>query len=99
MTPKERLAQEITKIEREFSKTIGTLVVSAFALVAALAWNTAITKILERYLALKPESSIFSWLLYAFIVTLIAVVVTVYTSQLVKDKQQEAVREEIKKES
>lgn len=97
MNPKQRLTEEFTRVEREFFKTMSTLVISAFALVAALAWNTAITKILERYLALQPESSIFSWLLYAFIVTLVAVLVTVYIGQNFREKEQAAA--EAKKEA
>jgi len=78
-TPKE----EIRRVEAEFFKTISTLIVSAFSLVAALAWNTAITKILEDYLSLsKPDSGIASWIIYAVIVTLLAVIVTVYVGRL-----------------
>lgn len=75
--------EEIRRVEAEFFKTISTLIVSAFSLVAALAWNTAITKILEEYLSLnKPEAGIVSWVVYALIVTLLAVLVTVYVSRL-----------------
>lgn len=69
-------------MESEFFRTIATLVISSFSLVAALAWNTAITKILENYLRLKPDSTIISWVIYAVIVTLLAVVITIYIGKL-----------------
>lgn len=87
-TPIRQLKGEISRVEHEFFRTITTMVASAFGLVAALAWNTAITKILERYAQLKPESSVFSWLAYAIVVTLIAVLITVYLGRLAKDKSE-----------
>lgn len=78
-----RPKEELKTIEMEFFKTVSTLVISAFSLVAALAWNTAITKILERYLALnKPDAGLTSWIIYAVIVTALAVFVTVYVGRL-----------------
>lgn len=68
--------EELRRVESDFFRTVSTLIISAFSLVAALAWNTAITKTLEHYLALKPDSGTLSWLIYALIVTVIAVIVT-----------------------
>lgn len=84
MTPvKDRLLpEELRRVEYEFFRTTSTLIISAVGLVAALAWNTAITKILEEYLLLKPESSVWSWLIYAVIVTLLAVIATLYLGRL-----------------
>lgn len=76
--------EELRRVEYEFFKTVSTLVISAFGLVAALAWNTAITKTLERYLALKPDSGLVSWLVYALIVTVLAVLVAYYLGQWAK---------------
>ncbi|MEK7461067.1 MAG: DUF5654 family protein, partial [Patescibacteria group bacterium] len=66
---KPRLREELKAVEGEFFRTISTLIVSSFGLVAALAWNTTITKILEQYLVIRPESTVISWLIYAMIVT------------------------------
>ena len=80
-TKKPPLREEFKAVEGEFFRTITTLIVSSFGLVAALAWNTAITKILEQYLVIRPESTVVSWLIYAIIVTVIAVIITVYLSR------------------
>lgn len=96
--PPEKVQENLHKIESEFFKTVSTLVVSAFGLVAALAWNTAITKIMEQYLA-KPDS-IVSWLIYAVAVTLIAVFVTIYLGRVAQrlETAKENLEEQIKKE-
>lgn len=85
---------ELRRVEFEFFRTISTLVVSAFGLSAALAWNTAITKILEEYLALKPGSGVGSWLVYAVIVTAIAVIVGVGVGQWAERFKKEQITEE-----
>lgn len=83
-----KIKAQFHSVEREFFRTVSTLVISAFSLVAALAWNTAITNILQRYVALKPESNISSWIIYAVVVTLIAVIVTLYLGRLAKREEQ-----------
>ncbi len=57
-----------------------TLVMSAFGLVAALAWNAAIQKIFTDVFG--PQSSTAAMVLYAVVVTIIAVVVTLYLTRL-----------------
>ncbi len=91
-----KIRAEIRAVEREFFRTVSTLVISAFSLVAALAWNTAITNILQRYIALKPESSISSWVIYAIAVTLLAVIVTIYLGRLAKSNHTEELKKEEK---
>ena len=83
-----QLRDDLHRVESEFFRTVSTLIVSAFGLVAALAWNTAITKLLEEYLLLQPNSGIWSWLIYALLVTLIAVFVTIYLGRLASRKGQ-----------
>jgi len=55
------------------SQTTG-FISSAFVLVAALAWNEAIKELISQYF--KTGSGLVSRLVYALIVTLIAVLVT-----------------------
>jgi uncharacterized membrane protein YidH (DUF202 family) len=71
-----RLKKNVKKVQIEFLRTVISMVSAAFALVAALAWNTAITEILKKYI--QPGSSVLSWVIYALIVTLIAVLVALY---------------------
>lgn len=61
---------------------ITTLIISAFGLIAALAWNSAIQKAVSQFLSTSSELG--GLVIYAVIVTVIAVVVTVYLSRLSK---------------
>lgn len=61
-------------LRAEFLKTMVQLATAAFGLVAALAWNGAIQGFIDRYLA--SGDGLKSKFIYAFIVTVIAVVVT-----------------------
>lgn len=77
-----KIREEFRTVESEFFRTVSTMVVSAFGLVAALAWNTAITNILQRYL--RSGSNATSWIIYAVVVTMLAVLVTIYIGRLAK---------------
>lgn len=74
------MRRAVRKLRIEFLKTMVKMVSAAFALVAALAWNTAISEIIKKYL--RPGSGLFSWLIYALVVTFIAVIVGFYLSRI-----------------
>lgn len=59
-------------------KQMATLATSGFGLVAALAWNNVIKDLVDNYIAkwLPGGSGFISLLIYAIVVTVIAVVVT-----------------------
>ena len=63
-----------------------SLATSGFGLVAALAWNELIKEVVEGYI--KPvvggNSGIISLLIYAVLVTVLAVVITYNLTRLVK---------------
>ncbi len=61
-----------------------TLATSGFGLVAALAWNSVVQNFVSNYIAkwLPGGSGIVSLLLYAIIVTILAVLVTFELSKL-----------------
>lgn len=61
-----------------------TLTTSGFGLVAALAWNDAIKGVIDKYLKpfLGEGSNIFSLLIYAVIVTVLAVFITLQLTKL-----------------
>lgn len=61
-------------IGREALKTMITLATTAFGLVAALAWNSAIIELFKRIFG--QASGIIGLFSYAVIVTIIAVLVT-----------------------
>jgi len=66
-----------------------TLATSGFGLVAALAWNSLIQEFVNSYVKrLLPEGSgIYSLLIYAVVVTVLAVIVTYQLSKVVEKIQ------------
>lgn len=71
------------KIHKEVAKQVLTLATSGFGLVAALAWNSLIQEIVNSYVKrFLPEGyGLLSLMIYALIVTLLAVIVTVQLSR------------------
>ena len=65
------------------------LATSGFGLVAALAWNELIKEVVTMYI--KPlvggASGIISLAIYAILVTVLAVIVTINLSKLTEDKK------------
>lgn len=72
------------KLHQELAKQMLTLATSAFGLVAALAWNSFIQEFVNSYVKkfLPNGSGLISLLIYAVVVTILAVVVTYQLSKL-----------------
>ena len=70
----------------EIVKQMVTLSTSGFGLVAALAWNGVIQEIVNDYIKkwLPNGSGLISLFLYAIIITILAVFVTLQLSKLLK---------------
>jgi hypothetical protein len=68
-------------LKQEILDKIAALVTAAFGLVAALAWNDAIKTIFREIFG--EESTIGPMLLYASIVTIIAVILTIIVARAV----------------
>lgn len=71
------MASEVTKLIME---TILGLITTAFAFVAGLAWNDAIQKLIEQFIA--GGDSLPTLFIYAIVVTIIAVIVTVLLARV-----------------
>lgn len=73
---------------KEVLRQMLTLATSGFGFVAALAWNSLIQESIDTYI--KPfvggGSTLFSKLIYALVVTLIAVVITYQLTKLIGQK-------------
>ena len=71
-------------------KQMVTLVTGGFGLVAALAWNNVIQEFVESFIKpyLPQGSGLLSLLLYAFLVTILAVTTAIYLSQLIEKLDQ-----------
>jgi len=77
-TPKQK------RVTIEIVTQMLTLATSGFGLVAALAWNSLVQEFVQSYIAkwIPGNSGIISLLLYALVVTVLAVFVTLQLSKL-----------------
>jgi len=75
---------EQKKLHQELVKQMLTLATSGFGLVAALAWNSLIQELVNSYVKkfLPNGSGIISLLIYALVVTILAVFVTYQLSKV-----------------
>jgi len=78
------------KLHIELVKQMLTLATSGFGLVAALAWNSLIQEFVNSYVKkwLPANSGIISLLIYAVVITVLAVFITYQLSKL-SEKLQE----------
>lgn len=80
-----KASQEAKSLQIQVVKQMLTLATSGFGLVAALAWNSFIQELVNSYIkTLIPNSGMISLLIYAIIVTMIAVLVTLQLSRLLQ---------------
>ncbi len=71
------MADSVTKLIME---TILGLITTAFAFVAGLAWNEAIQELIKQFF--KTEGTLTGLFVYAVIVTVVAVLVTVLLARI-----------------
>lgn len=76
-------SEEKTTLKTEVLDKIAALVTAAFGLVAALAWNDAIKAIFKEIFG--AEDAVGPMLLYATIVTIIAVILTIIVARAVSN--------------
>ncbi|MCL5407497.1 MAG: DUF5654 family protein [Patescibacteria group bacterium] len=74
-------------LRSEFLKTMTQLATAGFGLVAALAWNEAIKDFIDHFI--KAGSGFISKLIYAIIVTLLAVLVTYFLGKSTQEAKEE----------
>ncbi len=85
-SPTERIKQNARELRIELLRQMVTLATSGFGLVAALAWNSVIQELVNTYIKkwLPAGWGIASLLIYALIVTILAVLVTYNLSKTLK---------------
>ena len=76
------VVKRTTRFSAEVVATMISLASAAFGVVAALAWNTAITKLFEKTFGPESVRTIGLLFLYAVVVTLIGVIVIVSLGRL-----------------
>ncbi|MDP1689938.1 MAG: DUF5654 family protein [bacterium] len=67
-------------MKKEIVEKLSILITSAFGLVAALAWNSAIQQIFKTFFG--EASSITAMIVYATVITVIAVVATIWIGKV-----------------
>lgn len=70
----------MSDVGKEVIKTVITLVTTAFGLVAGLAWNDAIQALIGQFF--EAGSALTGQIIYAVIVTVIAVIVTIVLARM-----------------
>lgn len=82
--PIKKVTKEIKKTQLTVLKQMAKLATSGFGLVAALAWNNVIKEFVEVYVKkyLPNGSGFFSLVIYAIVVTFLAVIVTLQLTKL-----------------
>jgi Zn-dependent protease with chaperone function len=71
----------MTEVKGQVIQTIATLLTTAFGLIAALAWNEAIKAIITTFI--PKGSDLTGLLIYAILITIIAVVVTLLIARAI----------------
>lgn len=86
MAKKKQSKEEKEKqLHIQLVKQMITLATSGFGLVAALAWNSLVQELVNNYIKKwLPASGLISLLLYAVVITGLAVLVTYQLSKLLK---------------
>ncbi len=88
---KVRIAREF---RNQFIVTVSTMMTSAFALVAAFAWNDLVKEIIAEYIS--PGQTIISRVIYVLLVTLLAVIISFQFGKITAAYKVEQEEEETK---
>lgn len=84
----EKIRRESSKISREVKeKTLG-FILTAFGLVAGLAWNEAIQSLIKSFFAVDKDSILVKFI-YAIVITVLVVIITVYLTKFFGKNEEE----------
>lgn len=67
-------------VKKQIIEKLSVLLTAAFGFVAALAWNEAIQAIFKEFFG--AQSKITAMLIYAVVVTIVAVIITVWIGKI-----------------
>lgn len=84
------MKDQVNEMKSQVGETIATLVTTAFGLIAALAWNEAIKAIITEFVG--KGNGIMGLLIYAIIITIIAVIATILIARVIAKPAVQAVR-------
>jgi TRAP-type C4-dicarboxylate transport system permease small subunit len=83
-------------LKLQILETTSALMTAAFGLVAALAWNQAIQAVIAEYIS--PDSQTLSMVIYAVVITIIAVICIVIIARTLGKLRDKVAEEEAAKE-
>lgn len=78
------MKEQVGEVKNQVLATIATLMTTAFGLIAALAWNEAIKAIILE--VFPKQSGITGLLVYAILITIIAVIATILIGRAIATK-------------
>ena len=81
----EKINKEAKEIKNEILQKTSGYILTAFGLVAALAWNDAIKSLIEYFSPLAKNTILIKFI-YATIITLVVVIVSIYVTRLLEKK-------------
>lgn len=94
----EKLREETRMLQETAKEKVVGYLLTAFGLVAGLAWNEAIKGLID-YLFPIDKNGLQAKFIYAVIITLVVVLVSVYLVRLTKKEKKEVEAEEEEKET
>jgi len=83
-----KLKEEERRLRKEIKEKTISYILAAFGLVAGLAWNEAIKSLIEELFPVKG-SGVFAKFIYAFLITVVVVIISVYLVRLVRREERE----------
>lgn len=85
---KKRLKKEMSDFNREIRERTAGYIVTAFGLVAGLAWNNAIQGFIEYFFPPNRSGSVWAKFIYAVIMTLVVVFISFYVVRFLRGKDE-----------
>lgn len=86
---KQEKAKKTKELRKEVRKNIAGYIVAGFALVGGLAWNDAIASLIELIFPKGGSNTILAKFIYALLVTIIIVMVSMYITKIMVKEEKE----------
>lgn len=82
------MKEHAIKLKNEMQEKTMTFLTAAFGLVVGLAWNDAVKALIEFLFPIQ-KNTLLAKFIYALILTIIFVIITVYVARMFKDNQED----------
>lgn len=79
--------EEEASLRAEIKERVVGYIVAAFGLVAGLAWNEAVKALIEQYFPLQNGGGVVPKFVYALVITIFIVLISIYLLRLAKVKK------------